>query len=581
MVAAIPNLQTGSRLLVAATALCLMPGMTAWAFPLLDQANDATVPTGTELAAPDVNDLRHQLQLANGLATRAGGGWTILPRVSFEEMFTDNVEQLNAPRRWDLGTFVSPGVTVLGDTQRVQLKFDYSPTLALYARTGSKNALSHRLSGTALVTVVPDLFFVDMRAIAGVQSLTGGIGAGGVGALANTGLIAPGLAGNAGVNGIARQNQAQTASFGISPYLLGSFGDYGNGRLGYSFDYSRFSRTTGFLSAPFPTGGADGQSQLTTEEYAQFTSGEGLGAFQNTIDVDLSQSDSTTQGAGLDTIGANLPGTNTHSTRQIVSDKLAYAVNRNVSLFVTIGHENITYGNGVLRPINDVTWSVGTTITPGPDSQITVSYGHQQGADAFSADGHYALTARTTISGSYSNTIGTQLENLQTQLNQSRFNANGQFVNSQSGSSPLGLVNSLALQPGVFRFNTVDLNVQTTLDRDILSLGLIYSVQTSTGGGVTTANSSTVKTVTSQWVHQLRPDLLSIASISYSQQNFANGGGILGGRNTTIAGAAALQYTISDTLNASLRYAYYGRNGGATAQNIYQNLLILSITKQF
>ena len=44
-------------------------------------------------------------------------------------------------------------------------------------------------------------------------------------------------------------------------------------------------------------------------------------------------------------------------------------------------------------------------------------YGHRNGTNAFSADGYYAVTPRITLTVSYSNTLGTQLEGLQNQLN--------------------------------------------------------------------------------------------------------------------------------------------------------------------
>ena len=51
----------------AAAAIWLAGSGVAVAFPLIDPSNQGTVPTGTELAAPDLQDLRHQLQLANGM----------------------------------------------------------------------------------------------------------------------------------------------------------------------------------------------------------------------------------------------------------------------------------------------------------------------------------------------------------------------------------------------------------------------------------------------------------------------------------------------------------------------------------
>ena len=83
----------------------------------------------------------------------------------------------------------------------LQLTLSYAPTLALYARTGSLNALTQQLNGLATVTLVPDLAYVDVRALSGVHSLYGGLGGiGALGAPAGAGATAqtaiPVLAGN-------------------------------------------------------------------------------------------------------------------------------------------------------------------------------------------------------------------------------------------------------------------------------------------------------------------------------------------------------------------------------------------------
>ncbi|MFL5283179.1 MAG: hypothetical protein ACJ8AW_19855, partial [Rhodopila sp.] len=55
---------------------------TAAAFPLTGEQ----VPQGTELAAPDTQQLRQQLDLAQGVVPPLGGGWTFLPFVNIQEM---------------------------------------------------------------------------------------------------------------------------------------------------------------------------------------------------------------------------------------------------------------------------------------------------------------------------------------------------------------------------------------------------------------------------------------------------------------------------------------------------------------
>jgi hypothetical protein len=564
------------------TALLVLQAATAVAFPLIDPTNQDQVPTGTELTPPEAQDLQHQLQLANGLAAPEGGGWTFLPRFDLQEMLTDNVFEQNTPRQWDIGTFFSPGIGVAGNTPRLQLTLDYAPTLALYAHAGSLNALTEQLNGIGLVTMVPDLAYVDVRALAGVHSLYGGIGGlGTIGASASaasaSAATVASLAGNS--MGLNKSNEVQTDSLAISPYLLRRFGDYGTGKLGYSLSATQSNLLTGFASSPLAGGGGNGQTQVTNEEFAHFATGEFLGALQNVFDVDLQQSNSNTDAAFITaTTGLQANSNSTPSTRNIVTDQVNYVVNRAITVFVSGGHENITY-TGVIQPIDDLTWSIGTTLTPNSDSLLSVSYGHLNGFNSFSAYGHYELTARTILTVSYGSTLGTQLQNLQGQLNLATVNPTGSLVNAQTGGPLFGNINAMGVQDGVFRTDTLTVGGRTTLDRDILSADLYLTKQSQVG--VLGSSTSSNETVNLQWTHELRPDLTMSSAIAYSRQDQASGTVLNPGDSWSVAASVALRYQISDTLDASLRYAFFDRQSAVATFSAYQNLLILGVSKTF
>lgn len=555
----------------------------AAAFPLTE---DQAPPQGTELAAPDEQTLQHQMDLANGLLPPEGGGWIVMPYVNVEAMATDNALQAHAPRQWDLMTYLSPGIHLASNEPRLQLTFDYAPGLSLYARTSSLNSLTQQMNGVGTVTVVPDLLFIDLRAVAGVQSLYGGIG--GLGTVGAAGPMAAaqqasianlaGLTGAAGL-GLARDEEVQTSSVGISPYLLRQFGDWGTGRLGYSFNATSSSQLTGFVASPFPNGGNASQTLISNEETAHFATGDFLQRLQSSFDVDLQQSQ-TNGGYGYGITGS-APQTSFSITRDYVSDKLTYQVNHTIAVFGSGGWENINYGQagGYATPnVNDLTWSVGTTLTPSPNSTLTVSYGHLNGFNSFTVNGQVAVTARTTVSVSYLASAGTQLEYLNSQLNLATYNASGTLVNGQTGGQLYGATNALPLQNGIFRTDTLTIGSTTLLDRDTLTLNLLWTKQTGLGGAASIPTSA--KTVTGQWLHQLRPDLTLSAAASFSLQDgfFGYAGS---GSATSVAASVGLQYQISAKLAASLRYSFFDRQAGTSVYSFYQNMLILGISKSF
>jgi hypothetical protein len=608
----------GLRVLGLAAALGLARTGGAAAFPLFDATNQDQVPQGTELATPDVTDLRHQLQIVNGLAAPAGGGWTFVPRIDFQELLTDNIEQANSPRQWDLVTYVSPGFNLVGDLPRIQVTLSYAPTLALYTETSSLNAITQNLNGLATVTLVPDMLYVDLRAVSGVSSVYGGIGGlGGLGAPAGAGATAgtaiPILAGNA--LGLTKNNEVQTTSFGISPYVVHSFGDWGSGRVGYSFNVTHSDTLSGFASPPIPSGGNNAQTLISNEETAHFATGDIMQFLQNSIDVDVLTSNTTTAANGAVVPGTEFiapngtvqelaapPGQST-SNRFVVTDRVSYAVSHDLVMFVTGGHEDIVYSNqalsgttatvtpsGAVVPsfvytnvpgtsIHDLTWSFGGTWTPSPDSSLTLSYGHQNGYNSFSANGYYQATARTLLTVSYGSTLGSQLEYVQGQLNQAASNGSGTLVNGLTGGNGLfGATNALAAQDGVFRTDTFTMGTNTSLDRDIISFNVLLTKQTTTGAA---ASSGTSKGFNVSWLHQMRPDMTVSAGFAFASQGQAAFDGLNPNNSTSIAASLAWQYQISDTVSVNLRYSFLDRSSQSTVYDMYQNLVILGISKTF
>lgn len=555
----------------------------AMAFPLVDPGGDNPVPNGTELATPDAQDLQHQLQIVNGLGGAGGAqAWTFVPRFDFQQMLTDNVLQQNSPRVWDSVSYFAPGFSLLGNTPRAAVNFTFAPTLSIYARESSLNALTEQLNGTASIVAVPDLLFVDIRAVAGVVNTYGGVGgAGGIGATQGAtpqGTI-PSLAGN--TQGLNRNNESQFASFGVSPYIMRKFGDAGTLRVGDSVNVTRSDTLSGFASSPLPIGGINGQTMISNEQNAHFVTGDILEFFQNAVDADILRSQTTSEAGSIAAVTGQPITAPVQSSMSIVtySDTITYFATRAISLFASGGHEDIVYGGLNTAPIHDLTWSLGATITPNADSQLTVSYGHQNGFNSVSANGHYSLSARTTFNASYGSTLGTQLQNLQNQLGLASSTGNGSLVNGQTGGRLFNGLNALPVQEGLFRTDTFDFGVQTAQDRDIFTFDFSVSKQTTQGIGPTTT--SQADTFTTTWVHQIRPDMTLNAALAYSIQSQT---GIVGpnlGDGTSIASNLAWQWQLSDTVATSLRYSFLERQSKVALFNMYQNMIILGLSKTF
>jgi uncharacterized protein (PEP-CTERM system associated) len=541
----------------------------AAAFPASDPSNPSAV---SSTPTPSESDLHHQLQLQSGFgaAAAAGGGWTISPQISGQEMFTDNVLQSPTNRRWDLITVVTPGISVFGDVPNAQLRLNWAPQFRMDARTPSQNGITQQLVGTGLFTVIPDEFFVDARAVAGATPTASGFGALGLGV---TPQLNPAL-GGIGTVGLSKQNQTQSNSFSVSPYLLHRFGETGTAKLGYEFNQSSFTNRSSLIPLFFPTGGTS-QHSTVSQEVAQFETGERFAPFRDLVVANSSQ------GSGS--------GVNRNSSQNTFVNRLGYAVNREINVYGELGYESLRFGGTPPTRINDAVWGFGTTLTPNPDSQITIGYGHKNGANSIQLDASYALTTRTRISARYNTGLQSDLQNIQSQLDLASLDSTGNVVDSQTGA-PLFIGNgALGVQSGLFRTKTLTITASTVLDRDQISVSLQFTQQTTVATAPTSfatspfsippppvGATSQAKTGFVNWAHQFSEDLTLNSSISYSTSHVATTG-----TQQSVGANVSLQYLISQTLATSMRYAYFDRISPTPGQSIYQNLFIVGISKQF
>jgi uncharacterized protein (PEP-CTERM system associated) len=528
----------------------------ATAFPLSDVTSPSIVPpaTGAEPDAADAAALAHQIQLLGGYSQNVGTGWNITPSLGLQETFNDNVLESSSNRQWDLISSVTPGLAIYGDTPNTQVRLNYQPSLLYYARESSLNQIAQQLNAVGNFTLWQDHVYLDVRGLAGIGSANGN---------------APGL--GYGTNGsggqgtstaiLNKQNSTQFTSFEASPYFLQSFGDYGTLKVGYTINQSS-QYSSGGVTSVNGTNSNTSSTQISNEELVQYTTGQYFDRIFNTTAADATQFSGT---------GGSSAGH--HST---VTDTLNYVLNRTYTVLGTIGYEDIDYGSGSAVAIHDLTWSIGTTITPDPLSSITVTYGHQDGVNNLSFNGRYALTARTAIFASYQTELGTQLQAVQSQLESSTVSNNGSLVNSQTGAPTFVGNNLLGTQTQVYRSQTLSVGTSTLLDRDTIAINAQFSDYTLLGSGSAGQDSSGI-TGTLSWIHQLSEDLTLSSSASYGRRWSSPGG-----QSLYFAGTGALTYNISTTLSSSLSYSLYDVNAsGALGESMYQDLVILSLNKQF
>jgi uncharacterized protein (PEP-CTERM system associated) len=514
--------------------------------------NPFPVPQPQEVTPPNF-EYQSQLQPTSGLVPEPG--FQLVPRISLGEEFNDNIYQSEYDRRWDLITLIAPGIAISNNTPKLSLSLNYSPTVQIYSRTSSLDAVEQQLSALADATIVPDEFYVNARAFATQVPTNGGFTGFNFGVPTVT---SPGFGTTA--LGLNKNNLSQVFTASVTPYLVHRFADFGTGKAGLNLTESYASQTTGTLigSPPGPA-----EHTTTGEAIAQFISGDSWG---RVVDI-----------ATLDAARSLGRGASANSTTALADNQIGYVLRPWLLPFGEFGVESIHYTNVTPNvSVDDGIWGVGVTLLPNQDSHITLEYGHRDGITSFQANANYAVTARTVLSATYTAGLTTDLQNIAGQLEITGLNPLGNAINVNT-SAPVSLVNSLSgINNTVYRNHQLTLTATTLMDRNTIALSIQHQNEqpiASTVAQPLVNDTNTSGTIT--WIRDINIRTTLASSLSYGVRNVEQ-------QNEKFFGAtASLRYTFTDNLTGSAIYSYYDRGSNVPGESIYENIVLLSITRTF
>ena len=145
-----------------------------------------------------------------------GSGFTLVPRISLTETWTDNLQAdgaggSNGSNRKDaaLTTAVAPGVTISSRTGRIRGNLDYALNAIVYAKSAQKNRIDHQLAAFAVAELLENTFFIDTRANISQQSVSA-------------------FGQQTASNSLSNANRNQVATLSLAPYLRGQLAGLAN-----------------------------------------------------------------------------------------------------------------------------------------------------------------------------------------------------------------------------------------------------------------------------------------------------------------------------------------------------------------
>jgi uncharacterized protein (PEP-CTERM system associated) len=517
-------------------------------------------------------DLRSQVRQALGipeeLAPTTEPPFTITPSLALTQEYTDaGSYSTSGKAQPSFISILEPSVAMQGATRRLQVNLNYAPEAYVYESGGGQSYVGQNFNGRALVTLVPQTLFVDLRAFGTTQSVFGGFG--------------PNAVGTAPTSGVE-----QNYSFSISPYLVHRFGSFGTGELGYAFARTLQSgiNTTSALLTPSPfgllpqTAAASFASQdVTTQNvHAAFVTGENFYRYNGTVLATASQY----SGGGV----------LSDAYRNVFSIDNGYAITRTITALGRIGYEDIKYSGTDPQHVSDVLWDVGVRLRPGPDTTITARYGHHDGLNSLLLDATLAPSSRTRVYVSYSGGLTTEGEELQNVLANADLDDTGNLVDHTTGAPLLASSNFFGTEDNLYRLHRLSISGAYMLDRDTFTAELDssdYKLVSSSGlGNGFGSNSGTYGSLS--WAHDWNPRLQSTAFIQYGIRSLSQQpvtGGVLpastSGSAPDLTTAASMTYEIGKGFTGTVEYSYERSSVVGPGQSQSQNTILLTVAKTF
>ncbi len=480
--------------------------------------------------------------------------WQVVPSLGLQLLATDNLFQSTTNRRSDLVTTITPGVLLSADTSWLRGLINYTPNVQLYANTTSQDRVDHRFNGQALATIIPGLFFVDMRGASAVQTITGGLAP-------ESGLVT------------TRQNLAQTTSAQISPYLLQRFGTRATVQAGYAFQYSDQTGNSSRLNQPsFNQNGLingqpvfGGQSFTAHEVYGVARTGPDFGRL-------------ALEARGVNT---NYFGTGVldGAYRRSAALEARYAIVRGISALVEGGYEQQRYAGTPGVRIDGPIWAVGARFDLLDSGQITVKYGRRDGFDSGFLNASIPIGGRTMLSARYSETLTTSSQRAVDLLSSTTLDALGNPIDLFTGgplvqpfTNPfLGTTSSLTR----VRSATGSLVQRWARDTFILSVTQENRSPVSLAPG-TSRNAQRGMSGSFSWLHAFSARTNGIAFVQYGEFETS-----LNGKGDIVSGSFTVAHQLQERLSGTVQIGTTSRADATRSGRATQNIILLGLRQTF
>jgi len=296
-----------------------------------------------------------------------GANWNVVPSLTFNETYTDNVDLDSSVRRSDFVTQIGPKVQITGEGARLKASLLYAPNYFYYPAGHDKHEFRQNLQANLSSEVIRDTFFID--ASAGINQRF----------LDRRQAIS--------TERVSRTSNRQTIqTYQFSPYARHRFGSWATAELRYNLSYVR--RARGALQ--------------TTPNTVFGNSLTHLGSFSVSSGPQFQRLTWTMSALYQKEKRENLSNYKTTTARADFSYQLS-------TMFSALGSAGYQKRDaiGSFANFKGFIWDAGFRFVPGPRTSVSFRYGNQFDGNTFSLDALYKITSKNNISLTYSDKIQT------------------------------------------------------------------------------------------------------------------------------------------------------------------------------
>jgi uncharacterized protein (PEP-CTERM system associated) len=469
----------------------------------------------------------------NATGVASGGLVTVLP--------DNTVSVSKQPKVADIATKVTPYLSMIDRTARLEAGLVYTPSFQKYALTSGLDRFDNTLTATGSAILWREHLTLNASASLSRQIVDTHA------AVTNTGTA-------------LNTNQADLQSFILTPTFKQAFSNFAIGELQYQYGQT----STGAI-APATTNGIS----------ASLKGGPDFQRFNWSTTLSSSKTEQgTSSDAGQIVNNVAVPTTTDSTERQTGMVDTVYFLNHIVSLLGGFGYEEVKNGS-LSQPIKGPIGNIGLGVI-GARSELTIKLNRRYASTFVTASGKYELGPQLRLQASYDENVTTTQEQTLSDLAALRLTPNGAFADRNTGQAFVPLSSQFGINSGIgntaYHDRVARLGLSGTFGRNSYTIGLTDESRTTD----TTNFNETSLALTAGLAREISSTVNYNLSLGYTNTEDR---APVAQTDDTYNLATGFSFMLNTGLTASATYSLLYRRSTQPGQDVRENSFILALRK--